>query len=224
MSGELKKMRIEAFSKIDFASKVGEFSVMFNPSSYSQKYEVEYEDGMGKGTTGSARKFSRIKTNDDYAFDFIVDGTGASSEKKEVADVVKEFLKVAAEPLAETHRPPFIKLSWGSLVCECVLKTTDISYTLFKPNGYPLRAKIKAVFSKVIEDKKRTAKEGYSSPDLTHHRRVREGDTLPLMTHRIYGDPSYYLKVARFNGLKDFRNLVAGSFLSFPPLKQRKAP
>ena len=102
------------------------------------------------------------------------------------------------------------------------MKSADITYTLFKSDGYPLRAKVKATFSENIEDTLRTAKEGKKSPDFTHQRIVKDGDTLPLMTYRIYGDDSYYLEVARINGLTNFRKLETGTIIQFPPLKQEK--
>jgi nucleoid-associated protein YgaU len=58
-----------------------------------------------------------------------------------------------------------------------------------------------------------------SSPDLSHVVQVRQGDTLPLLCHRIYGDSRYYLKVAQFNGLQQFRSLPPGLRLHFPPLE-----
>jgi nucleoid-associated protein YgaU len=225
MSGELKKLTIEAYKTIKYAQadRLGEFSVMFNPTSYGLKYEAEYEAAEGKGATGSTQKFVRIKPQD-YTFEFVVDGTGASSEKKEVSDVIEEFLRLTAETVSETHRPPFLKVSWGDLVCACILKSANITYALFNADGSPLRAKVDVTFSECIEDKKRIRKEGYGSPDVTHQRVVQEGDTLPLLTYRMYGDPSYYIKVARFNGLTDFRDLEVGSTLRFPPLKQQKTP
>jgi len=47
---------------------------------------------------------------------------------------------------------------------------------------------------------------------------VKDGDTLPLLCHRIYGDSGYYADVARFNGLSSFRRLKPGLALHFPPL------
>lgn len=224
MDGELKKLRIEAYKDIGYADadKMGEFAVMFNPTSYSQKYEVEYDDASGRGTSGSTQKFARIKPKE-YTFEFMIDGTGVSAEKKEVSDVIKEFLRLTAEILSDTHRPPYLKIAWGSLIAECILKSADITYTLFKPDGYPLRAKINATFAENIEDTKRTAQEGKQSPDVTHQRQVQEGDTLPLMTHRIYGNSAHYLAVARFNELTNFRKLVVGSMIKFPPLRQQKS-
>ena len=50
---------------------------------------------------------------------------------------------------------------------------------------------------------------------------VKAGDELPLITYDIYGDPHYYLEVARANKLTDFRNLRAGTTLHFPPVDKR---
>ena len=56
-----------------------------------------------------------------------------------------------------------------------------------------------------------------SSPDLTHLREVGAGDTLPLMANRIYGNSADYIKVAKYNNLKAFRQLIPGQKLFFPP-------
>jgi hypothetical protein len=37
------------------------------------------------------------------------------------------------------------------------------------------------------------------------------------MTERIYGDSKYYLEVAKINGLINFRQLIPGQELFFPP-------
>ena len=68
--------------------------------------------------------------------------------------------------------------------------------------------------------KKMKALEKSSSPDLTHERIVEEGDTLPLMCHRIYGSTNHYLEVAKFNKLKYFKELTPGSKIYFPPLEK----
>jgi hypothetical protein len=222
MLGELKKLKIEAFKEIDYQTKADEFIVMFNPASYSQKYEVDYEESQGQGTTGSTQKFGKIKPQE-YSFEFIFDGTGASSEKKDVTDEIERFLKVTGKIDSDIHRPFYLQISWGSLISRCVLRSADITYNLFKPDGYPLRAKVNATFAENIDDELRTAEEGKNSPDLTHYRVVKEGDTLPIMTYRIYGDLSYYVDVAKINKLDNFKRLEAGTRLRFPPLKQQKS-
>jgi nucleoid-associated protein YgaU len=95
----------------------------------------------------------------------------------------------------------------------------NITFKLFKPDGTPLRAVAKAKFKGFVEDNLRIAKENNNSPDLTHVRIVKEGDTLPLMTFRIYGDSEYYLEIAKVNKLPNFRKLKAGQKIIFPPIR-----
>lgn len=217
--GELKKMMIEAYRKADYSgSAVETFSVMFNPNTYTQKYEVEYQDRQGQGDTGSPQVFGKIKPQE-YTFEFLFDGTGAVLPKIDVQETVERFLTVTGKHDGEIHRPKYLKLAWGSLISKCVLKSGEITYTLFKPDGYPLRAKVKATFAENIEDALRVAEERKSSPDLTHVHEVKAGEHLSLLAHQYYGEASRYLQVARFNNLKNYRRLTIGQKLAFPPIK-----
>lgn len=219
MEGKLKKMVIEAYKEADYSGSPAQtFTVMFNPNTYTQKYEVEYEARQGQGDSGSPQVFGSIKPQE-YNFEFLFDGTGTAADKVEVQDVVEAFLTVTGKLDGEIHRPMYLKIAWGALISKCVLKSAEITYTLFKPDGYPLRAKVKATFSENIEDALRVAEERKSSPDLTHIRVVKQGDHLSLMAQQMYGDPKYYLQVAQVNNLKNYRKLEIGVSLIFPPLK-----
>jgi hypothetical protein len=54
-----------------------------------------------------------------------------------------------------------------------------------------------------------------SSPDLSHYIEFSADDTLPLLCQQVYEQPRYYLKVAEFIGLANFRCLEPGSVLIF---------
>lgn len=219
MAGPLKKLTIEAHREADYSDSAAEtFTAMFNPTSYTQKYELEYQEEQGAGTTGSPQVFGKIKPQD-YTFELVFDGTGAITDSKDVHEEVEHFLKVTGKHDGEIHRPFYLKISWSKLAVKCVLKSADITYNLFKSNGDPLRAKVKAVFSENIEETLRVAQERKSSPDLTHVKQVKDQTTLPLMAHRIYKNPAYYFQLARANKLKHFRNLETGTRLTFPPVK-----
>jgi hypothetical protein len=219
--GELEKLKIVSYKDAAFSEQDTEFTVMFNPSTYNIKHEVEYKEDQGIGTTASALKFSKIKPQD-LKLDFIFDGTGVTGSTDPVEDQIGDFLSVAHEYKGNEHRPRFLKLVWGTLMFRCVLKSADITYNLFKPDGKPLRAKISASFSGFMEDERRTSEERSASPDLSHIVTVKEGDTLPLLTYKIYGDSSWYMEVARVNRLRSFRHIKAGDILHFPPVDRSK--
>jgi nucleoid-associated protein YgaU len=107
---------------------------------------------------------------------------------------------------------------WGKDLVKGVCSSLNIAYKLFNPNGTPIRAMCKVTIREMKDDERRVAEERRSSPDLTHYRTVKKGDTLPLMCYRIYGHSKYYVQVAKVNGLSNFRNLQPGTELFFPPI------
>ena len=233
------KLTIYAFQDEKFGTQTDKtFTVMFNPSSYTRKIAISYDEEQGKGTTGTSKKPDRVKPGD-ISLEFVIDGTGTvapvtvskakaeeiASSDTETIDVVKkieEFQDVCYTLVGDIHRPYFLRVIWGNLSIDCVLISADIKYTLFNKEGKPLRATISATFSEAKADEVRVREEGKNSPDLTHIRVVQEGDTLPLMTYRIYGDSKYYMQVAKANQLKDFRKLYAGQEIFFPPIDKTR--
>lgn len=219
-NGKLEKLIIKAFKDVDFSDEVGEFTVMFNPESYTVKYEVESDVTQAFGTSATAPSFSHMKPQE-LSLDILIDGTGVSTgEQVDVQKQVDDFLGKTYEYQGDEHKPRYLKVLWGSLVLKSILKSANVKYSLFKPGGTPLRAVITATFFGTLSDEYRAAREDSGSPDITHQRTVREGDTLPLMTYRIYGDPKYYLQVADRNGITNFRNIKPGDAIVFPPVRE----
>jgi len=219
MSGALEKLKIEAYTDPKYSGQPDRtFEVMYNPKSYALKYAINYDEEQGKGVSPGEKRYVSTKPQD-ITLEFTIDGTGASGDDPvDVSKKVKGFLDTCYTFHGEIHRPPYLKVAWGELVFTCVLQTANVTYTLFKPGGQPLRAKISATFSEFVDEQKRTAKERRSSPDLTHIHTVSGRESLPLLCHRYYGDQRYYLRVAQANRLLNFRRLDPGSTLFFPPI------
>ncbi len=218
-TGEVEKLVIKAYKTADYSGgPVAEFKVGFNPEEYVQVFDIEYNDTQGDGTTGSPMGFKRVKPQE-YTLKFMIDGTGVSGEKIDVVDKIEEFFSVVGYD-GDIHRPRYLQVLWGTLRSNCILLKAEITYKLFRSDGRPLRALLNASFKENVDDKTRVAKANDRSPDLTHVRTVKEGDTLPLMTYEVYGDFSPYIEVARFNRLKDFRRLTPGEKILFPPLEK----
>jgi hypothetical protein len=219
MAGTLEKLTIVAYSDEQRTQEVDTFEVQFNPSTYTHNYEIEFEEEAGAGNATGSAKFKRYKSQD-YTIEFTLDGTGVSGESLEVQDEVESFLEIAGQMNGDIHRPNFLIVSWGKLALRCVLKSTSINYTLFKPGGSPLRAKISAVFSESIDEQLRAAEEGKSSPDLTRSWQVQRGENLPRIAHDHYGDETQYAAVASYNNLDHLRDFGPGQALRLPPKKE----
>ena len=213
----------------------GEFRALLNPEKYVFRYKVKQNKQQASGTNSSSPRYNKTPP-EDLELEFIFDRTGVLMNYGEsstsgddalsvdegvgVADDVDLFKRVVFDYNGNEHRPNYLIFSWGALLFKGVLTQMDITFKLFKADGTPLRATATAKFKGFIEDNLRVAIENNSSPDLTHIRVVQEGDTLPLMAHRIYGDPKYYLEVAKVNKLTSFRNLKVGQRIFFPPIEK----
>ena len=236
MSGELIKLRIKAYSDEQFSDEVseGEFRTLLNPENYTFKYKIEQNDDQASGTSSAAPRFNKALP-EDLELEFVFDRTGVitdygapgGSDDKTFKDEgggiigdVEKFKNVIFDYNGDEHKPNYLIISWGTLLFKGTLSEMDITFKLFKSDGTPLRAVARAKFKGFVEDDLRVAIENNSSPDLTHVRIVKDGDTLPLMAYRIYGDSKYYLEVAKANQITNFRKLTVGQKIFFPPIEK----
>jgi hypothetical protein len=221
----LEKLTLTAYSDPGFnsqaATRPNPIKVMINPEQYSQAMGVHYTRQQGAGGTGKALAFNRDK-GEALQLALVFDGTGTvpDAPTKTVDAQLADLKRLIYEINGDIHSPNYVQLAWGSLTFKGRLKTLEIDYTLFAPDGTPLRAKVKAAFVGFHDNTDGRAAQRLSSPDLTHRVVVAPGDTLPLLCHRVYGDSRYYLQVAERNGLDNFRRLLPGQTLFFPPLGQ----
>jgi len=224
-SGQLEKLKIGAYSDPEFNNEVddGEFSTLLNPEKYTFHYKIEQNDDQAAGTSTVSPRFNK-QLPETLELDFVFDRSGVisgyESTEDGIIDDIEKFKKVILNYDGENHKPNYLIISWGSLLFKGSLTEMDIEFKIFKPDGTPIRAIAKGKFQGFVEDNLRVAKENNQSPDLTHQRIVKAGDTLPLMSYKIYGDSKYYIDVARINNITNFRKLKIGQKIFFPPLKK----
>jgi nucleoid-associated protein YgaU len=226
---KLEKLTITAYQDKKRKTQVGKpFKTMFNPESFSQKYAIEYAKEQGMNSTPKVN-YARSKASL-LSLKLLLDGTGSHEigaitlknallgKDKTVEARIKHLLDICFRVNGKIHEPNYLVVTWGSLIFSCRLSSVDINYTSFTPDGKPLRAELGIDLLADQEVKKRLAQDALSSPDLTHSRIVKDGDTLPLLSKEIYGSSSHYLWIAEQNQLDDFRSLTSGQRLFFPPL------
>jgi hypothetical protein len=218
--GTLEKLMVLAYETPDYSgNSIGEFKAFINPNEITLSYEMEYDSSQGSGTTNSRMEFKKVKPGD-MSLTFFLDGTGANGVPVDVQQQIARFQSVTGYN-GKIHRPNYLKVVWGTLqVKRCVLKSASIAYKLFRPDGVPLRAVITANFTDNSDDQTRVALAQDESPDLTHIRLVKAGDTLPALCYQVYGDPSFYPQVAAANRLTEFRRIAPGTRLIFPPVEK----
>ncbi|MHB1098473.1 MAG: CIS tube protein [Burkholderiales bacterium] len=194
------------------------FEVMLNPTNYEVSGGINYSAPKVLGQAAKEPKFVGAKDMT-VKFNIILDNTGVVPRSGDVKDKIEKLGRVCYDYVGNNHEPNVVKLVWGSFNFNGRLTTISTDYTLFKPSGEPLRAKVDLTFTKYTSAKEEAAATKKSSPDLTHLVEVKAGDSLPLLCFQIYKDSSYYLQVAKSNGITNFRDIKPGTKLNFPPLR-----
>lgn len=222
--GALVKLKIEGYADAAATGDaLGSIDAIINPESYSRTYNVNYVPSKEQGAPANTMLFAGIGQND-LELKLIVDGTGIvplPSGVSDVDDYIGQFKDLVYAYQGSEHRPNYLKVTWGDgLTFTGICLSFTVAYSLFNPDGTALRATINLKLTESTDYKTKAKEAQKSSPDLTHLRTVKAGDTLPLMTYRIYGDSSYYLEVARANGLKSFTGIKPGDQIYFPPIKK----
>ncbi|MEO5642809.1 MAG: LysM peptidoglycan-binding domain-containing protein [Bacteroidia bacterium] len=211
------------------------FVAMYNPASFSKDNFLEFipKSKTDKLTPQIENKGS---VQASITVDLLLDATGASpgggfvgsalsKTAKTLGGVdilVANFFATTKLPNPLTHEPNFLRMIWGAgLFFECKLKSASVKYSLFDRSGRPLRATISATFEEfATASALAKIKNFFSSPDVTKTYVVKAGDTLCNLAQKEYGDESLYLQVAEANDLKNYRKLVPGRVLIFPPVKK----
>ncbi len=192
------------------------YIAMFNPENWQIQTKVKYKTVAKSGQDSAQQNFDRVAAPS-LNFDLIIDGTGASGETREIlADVL--FLEKVILFNGKEHQPNKLFIVWGTQIFKGVALSMTVKYTLFRPNGTPLRATISLEF---IEHKSKDINlldMDLQSADLTHRRLVKNNDRLDLICHYIYENPRHYLEVANANNLTSFRKLPVGTELIYPPV------
>ncbi len=209
-------------------ASIANFSVPVNPENMTRTLKIEQDQTQSRGSSGRGNGFDEMKA-EDLKFDFILDGTktiegyGQDLVAKEVSEQIELFLKTTYTMNGKTHRPNYLKIIWGSdFTFDCTLTSLNVIYTLFKPDGLPLRAKLSASFAGHTEPVARILQEDKNSPDLTHVRTVSDADKIFNKANEIYASPKFYMQVAQVNKLVNFRSLKNVSRLIFPPLAKNE--
>lgn len=219
--------------KITAVEDTEAFKVMLNPPSYTRGYTINSTASSKKKPQSKKGPMGGNESPPKYVasapqkigFDLVIDGTGVVNlpipilGSPDVKAQIADLIKVVYTYDGKAHSPNPVRVLWGSLVFFGVLESISFDYTLFKPSGAPLRAKVKLAFTEFQTLEEGVLKANTSSPDLDHMVEVKAGDTLPLLCHEIYRDAGYYPAVAKVNNLVNFRNLVPGTRLRFPPLR-----
>lgn len=198
--------------------------VQFNPTEYTLTKGAQFAEIVIPGIDSPILQFVAGQ-NEKLALDLYFDTTleGGPNGPKAVTDyTAKVYQLVKIQP--KTHAPPKVRFRWGQgLSFVAVVESVTQKFTLFSPDGVPLRATLSVGFReyKSLRDQLRELK--LESSDHTKKHAVVQGETLAGIAAREYGDPGLWRVIADANPrLASLRRLAAGTVLKLPPLDRRR--
>jgi nucleoid-associated protein YgaU len=152
--------------------------------------------------------------------EFVFDSTDTG---KDVRDTYKVLIELATvdEDKKNTKtskgQPPLCRFEWGKFLSfTAVITELNQTFTMFKADGTPVRAKVAVKLLQVPEDLKP------QNPTSRSESRkiwvVREGQTLDWIAYQEYGDPAQWRYIAETNNLLSPKDLQPGQVLKLVPL------
>jgi len=100
----------------------------------------------------------------------------------------------------------------------CVLESIRQKFTLFSPDGIPLRATLTVSLREYRTLDDQLEQITPSSPDRTHAHVTSQSDSLAAISNRYYERPDEWRSIADANTIEDPRRLAIGLILTIPRL------
>lgn len=208
--------------------------VQFNPTEFSFDKSAQFAEIAIPGLDAPLVQFVRgqsEKLTMDLFFDTTDQGMGpGATSVTTLTDQIYGLLKI--EP--DGHAPPICSFQWhrhfpGSDLSatlgnqrrsefKCVLDSVKQKFTLFSPEGVPLRATLSVSFREYKTLDEQLSQLNLNSPDRTQGHILQSGETLASVSAQCYRTPAEWRRIAAQNGINDPRRLNPGTILQVPPI------
>lgn len=148
-SGKREFMTLQTY---DEKGNQKEYQVMINPETFEKRLTAEYNPpesmSFSEKYSTSCIEFSEMGTTT-YDFSLILDGTGiVNPARKDVKRELDALMNVLFTRYGEEGcRPNFVDITYCHETFRCLVKSVVVKYTLFNPDGSPLRATVTCSFS-----------------------------------------------------------------------------
>jgi hypothetical protein len=215
-------------------------TVNYNPTEYTLSKGAQLAEIAIPGLDSPIIQFVRGQT-ETLSLDLFFDTTEAGMDDSaiSVTTVTDQFYQMIKID-GTTHAPPICFFSWGSTFpgqrsyasmglstgtgsqqrygFKCVVESVRQRYTLFNPQGVPLRATLTVSLKEYKTLAEQIAEINAQSPDHSHSHVVQVGETLNQISTAVYNDPTQWRAIANQNNIWNPMNLKPGTMLDIPPL------
>jgi nucleoid-associated protein YgaU len=224
------------FERLDARGNVvARMDVQFNPTEYSTSKGAQIAEIAIPGIDSPILQFIR-GTNEQVTLELFFDTTdsGMAAGARRVTELTDQFYALV-KMSGEEHAPPRCRFGWGDSfpglvhqsgavigkrkTFQCIVETIQQKFTLFSPQGVPLRARLTLTLReyKTLEQQLKTL--NLQTADHTRVHVVQRGETLPYIAYVAYKNAGQWRVIAEANDLRDVRHLTPGMVLQLPPIR-----
>jgi nucleoid-associated protein YgaU len=213
------------------------YSVQYNPTELQFDKQVQLAEIAIPGLDAPLQQFVRgnaEKLTLEIFCDSTDQGMGINAQSvTQETDKYYQLVKV----IPKLHAPPVVTFSWhkdafpGNALDPAwgggqrrtsfvgVAESVRSRFTLFSPEGVPLRATVNLVLREWRPIEKQLAELNLLSTDRTHRHVLRGGETLSAVAGDYYERSGDWRPIADTNGIEDPRRLAAGLSLTVPSIR-----
>jgi nucleoid-associated protein YgaU len=194
--------------------------VMFNPNKYQLSTTVKIDREDNPNSPGGTAQYKGTGTID-LSMELFLDAF--SELEGDVTPKVSTLLgwTYPTKSTAGTAgaRPPRVGLEWGSNPQLTdfwgYLTKVDVSYTVFRMDGTPVRATVTLTISGQSAAMAGTNPTSHAT-DTRRARLLTDGDTLHSVAWRELGNATSWRAIAELNDIDDPQRVIAGSTVLIP--------
>jgi hypothetical protein len=187
----------------------------FNPTEYRVSKGNNFAEIAIPGLESPPLQFVRGAA-ETLTVDFLLD---TSDTLEDVRERYVTRLRGLLRLQEKLHAPPIVAFVWDEQVFKGVIQNLNVNFTLFSPDGTPLRAQVSATLKEYRPVKIQVSERRTSSPDVEKTYVVRRGETLTSIAAAVYRDPALWRRIAAANLIQDPRTLEPGTSLTIPALR-----
>lgn len=225
-SATVKKAKIVVVDENGNADTSKSITCMYNPetlqfsrsASWDQR-EIPQEGHAEHSYKGGGGASLSVKLLFDTTRDMQEHGLNvkAGNDVRQYTDFLFSLMEVDAE----TGEPPYCRFEWGGkfFFVKGYVKSVSANYTLFLPDGTPIRAEVDVSFEET-DSEESLDNRGQNPTTRTEARKtwvVREGERLDWIAYQEYGNPARWRHIAEVNDISDPLDLQPGQVLKLTP-------
>jgi hypothetical protein len=211
----------------------GELVCQFNPSSLTITKENQWSGEKSPSFNapylqfggGDSATYSLTLYFDSYSSNDTRNETGEPVDVREYTNQLLRLMMRGAGYsmfLVPFSSPPSVTFVWGKIILfSAVLEKADITYTMFAPDGTPIRAKADVTFKQNdFWDDILPFQNPSSRTDARKTRIINSRQRLDQIAFEEYGDSRYWRLLADANQIDDPLSLYDGQLLVIPQVEK----